>query len=116
MLRRAFLQSTVSAPVFAAAWKQGPPRQFETEILRMMEVGPVPGAVIGTLRDGKPGWIRPLGSRNIETREPVLPDTIFQAASLSKQVTAYAAFALRDKGKLDFDAPLVSYVDDREDE
>src|SRR5690242_14126794 len=70
MLRRAFLQSTISAPLIAT-WKQGPPRQFETELLSMMEVGPVPGAVIGTLRDAKPGWIRPLGFRNIETREPV---------------------------------------------
>src|ERR1043166_465870 len=116
MLRRTFLQGSTCAPVFAAVWKQGPPRRFESEILRMMEVGPVPGAVIGTLRDGKPGWIHPLGVRNIETKDPVLPDTIFQAASLSKQAAAYAAFALRDKGKLDFDKPLVSYVDDLEDE
>jgi CubicO group peptidase (beta-lactamase class C family) len=42
----------------------------------------------------------------------VSADTVFQAASLSKQVTAYAAFALRDQGKLDFARPLVSYVDD----
>jgi CubicO group peptidase (beta-lactamase class C family) len=37
---------------------------------------------------------------------------VFQAASLSKQATAYAAFALRQAGKLDFDRTLVSYVDD----
>ena len=115
MLRRAFLQGTISAPVLASAWKQGLPRQFEAEILRMMEVGPVPGAVIGTLSDGKPGWVHSLGVRNIETKEPVRADTIFQAASLSKQATAYAAFALHERGKLDFDAPLVSYVDDLED-
>jgi CubicO group peptidase (beta-lactamase class C family) len=102
--------------MLSAAWKDAPPRQFEAEILRMMEVGPVPGAAIGTLHDGKPGWTRQLGVRNIETREPLTPDAIFQAASLSKQAAAYAAFALRRVGKLDFDRPLVSYVDDLQDE
>jgi CubicO group peptidase (beta-lactamase class C family) len=116
MFRRSFLQSAISAPLMAASWKDALPRPFETEILAMMEVGPVPGALIGTLRAGKPGWTHALGVRNIETRAPVLTDTIFQAASLSKQATAYAAFALEKTGKLDFDKPLVSYLDDLEDE
>jgi CubicO group peptidase (beta-lactamase class C family) len=116
MQRRAFLQTVASAPLFAVGWKDGPPPSFEAEILRMMEVGPVPGAVIGTLREGKPGWVRPLGVRDMETRAPVLPDTVFHAASLSKQATTFAAFKLRDQGKLDFDKTLVSYVDDLEDE
>ena len=111
MLRRAFL----STPLLAAPWKRELPRDFEAEVLKLMEVGHVPGVVIGTLQDGKPGWTRALGVRNIETREPMQPGTIFQAASLSKQPTAYAAFALRDQGKLDFDKPLVAYVDDLED-
>jgi CubicO group peptidase (beta-lactamase class C family) len=114
MLRRAFLQSTLFTPLIAQ-WKQGPPRPFETEILSMMEVGPVPGAVIGSVQEGKPGWIHPLGVRNLETRDRVESDTLFHAASLSKQATAFAAFALHDKGKLDFDAPLVAYVDDLQD-
>ena len=116
MHRRSFLQSGISAPLLAGGWKESPPRQFQSEISRMMEVGPVPGAVIGTLRDGKPGWIHPLGVRNMDTRDPISSDTIFQAASLSKQATAYAAFALRSLGKLNFDTPLVSYVDDLQDE
>jgi CubicO group peptidase (beta-lactamase class C family) len=67
---------------------------------RAMAVGPVPGMVIGLV----PGKIEAFGTVNA--------DTVFQAASLSKQVTAYLAFALRDQGKLDFARPLVSYVDD----
>ena len=77
-----------------------------------MAVSPVPGAVIGVIRNGNPLSIRPLGVRSIENRAPVTGETIFQAASLSKQVAAYAAFALRDAGQLDFDRTLVSYVDD----
>jgi len=98
--------------MIAAAWKQGPPPSFESEILEWMSVAPVPGAIIGVVRNGAQPWFRPLGVRNVETKEPVKLDTIFQAASLSKQITAYAAFALRESGKLDFDRTLVSYVDD----
>lgn len=101
--------------MIAAGWKQGLPPKFEPEILQWMDVAPVPGAVVGVLRGGA-AWFRPLGVRSMETKEPVTRDTIFQAASLSKQVTAYAAFALRGAGKLDFDRTLVSYVDDLHDE
>jgi CubicO group peptidase (beta-lactamase class C family) len=115
MERRSFLQAVLSAPAISAAWREGPPRAFETELAQMMSVAPVPGLVIGTLAQGKPTWIRAFGVRSADEKQPVTSDTIFQAASLSKQVTAYAAFALRDKGKLDFDTPVVSYVDDLED-
>jgi CubicO group peptidase (beta-lactamase class C family) len=71
---------------------------------------------MGILRNGSLSWVRPLGLRNVEAKDPVTRDTVFQAASLSKQATAYAAFAMRDAGKLDFDRTLVSYVDDLTDE
>jgi CubicO group peptidase (beta-lactamase class C family) len=102
--------------MIAAGWKQGPPALVESEILQMMGVAPVPGAVMGVVRGGGPAWFHALGVRNMETNEPVTRDTVFQAASLSKQVTAYAAFALREAGKLDFDRTLMSYVDDLADE
>src|SRR4051812_17895400 len=112
MQRRLFLQSLLSSPLIAAAWKHGPPASFEAEITQMMGVAPVPGAVIGVIQNDALAWIRPLGVTNIETKTPMTANTVFQAASLSKQVTAYAAFALRGAGKLDFDKTLVSYVDD----
>jgi CubicO group peptidase (beta-lactamase class C family) len=115
MQRREFLTGALSAPILAAAWKQGVPPAFENEILESMAVAPVPGAVIGIIRNGNPVSNRPLGFRNMETRAPVTSNTIFQAASLSKQAAVYAAFALRDAGKLDFDRTLVFYVDDLPD-
>lgn len=42
-------------------------------------------------------------------REPT-GDSVFQAASLSKPVFAYAVLKLAHEGKLDLDAPLVSYL------
>ena len=116
MHRRQFLGTVLSAPVIAASWKHGPPPDAEAEILQMMGVAPVPGAVMGVVSRGDPPWFRSFGLRNLETKDRVTQDTVFQAASLSKQATAYAAFALRQQGKLDFDRTLVSYVDDLKDE
>jgi len=77
-----------------------------------MNAAPVPGAVIGVVEKFRKAWIAPLGVQDLDSKRPVTSETLFQAASLSKQVTAYAAFHLRDAGKLDFNKPLVYYVDD----
>ncbi len=75
----------------------------------------MPGVAIGWVQGGKLAWSRGLGVMSLADKKPVTADTIFQAASLSKQVTAYAVTLLRDQNKLDFDRTLVSYVDDLED-
>jgi CubicO group peptidase (beta-lactamase class C family) len=94
------------------AWKSAAPKTYVAELATLMRAAPVPGAVIGVVEGHKLSWIAPLGVRAAGASDPVTASTLFQAASLTKQVTAYAAFALRDQGKLDFDRPLVSYVDD----
>ena len=75
----------------------------------------MPGAVIGVVQNGSPAWIRPLGICSIETKAPVTRDTCSRRPAGTKQVIAYAAFALREQGKLDFNPTLVSYVDDLQD-
>jgi CubicO group peptidase (beta-lactamase class C family) len=42
--------------------------------------------------------------------EAVTDSTIFEAASLTKIVTAYAALQLVDQGKLNLDTPLNKYL------
>jgi CubicO group peptidase (beta-lactamase class C family) len=110
--RRAFLQHALAAPFLIPAWQSAPPGAYVAELARLMRAAPVPGAVIGALRDRKLSWITPLGVRAEGSPEPITASTLFHAASLTKQVTAYAAFALRAQRKLDFDRPLVAYVDD----
>lgn len=112
MQRRLFLQHAFAAPGLIPAWKSGPPTSYLPELSALMRAAPVPGAVIGSLHEGKLSWITPLGVRAAGSPGPITASTLFQAASLTKQVTAYAAFALRARGQLDFDRPLVSYVDD----
>ena len=112
MHRRLFLQHALAAPFLVPAWESAPPGTYLAELGNLMRAAPVPGAVIGALHSHKLSWIAPLGVRAAGSPDPVTASTLFQAASLTKQATTHAAFALRAQGKLDFDRPLAAYVDD----
>ncbi len=74
-----------------------------------MEVGGVPGVGIAVARRGKVVWHRSFGVKNIETRDPVTDNTLFEAASMTKPAFAYVVMKLVDEGKLELDRPLVDY-------
>jgi len=70
-----------------------------------MEAWSVPGLALGTLRDGEiETW--GFGIANIETEQPVRPDTLFQIGSITKVFTATVIMQLVDEGRLDLDAPV----------
>ncbi|HEY7780088.1 MAG TPA: serine hydrolase domain-containing protein [Ktedonobacterales bacterium] len=71
----------------------------------------VPGAVLGVLRDGA-RESRAYGVASLETGYPVRPDTLFLIGSVSKVYTATLVMTLVDDGKLDLDAPVVTYLPD----
>lgn len=81
-------------------------RELQEEIPRLMHEGLVPGLAVGLVEDAKPVWVRGFGVEHAETGEPVTRETVFEAASLSKPVFAYAVLRLADRGVLDLDAPL----------
>ena len=69
-------------------------------------------ALIAIIRDGKIVETKALGVRDASTAIPVDDNTIFEAASLSKPVFAYAVLQLVDAGVLSLDTPLSKYVPD----
>jgi len=75
----------------------------------MKEAG-VPGMAIVVFKDGDVTSKMNLGVRNANTQEPVLNETVFEAASLSKPVFAYLVFRSIDRGQYDLDKPLVEYM------
>ncbi|HKP85161.1 MAG TPA: serine hydrolase [Blastocatellia bacterium] len=84
--------------------------RLENVIPRLMKEGEVPGLSIALIRNSEILWHRGFGVKNAETKEPAGNDTVFEAASLSKPVFAYAVLKLADSGKLDLDAPLAKYL------
>ena len=63
----------------------------------------VPGVSIAGLDGGKLDWGRGFGLTERNGDKPVTPETLFQAASLSKPVAAIVALHLVDQGKLKLD-------------
>jgi len=71
-----------------------------------MEAAGIPGLSLALVEDGHLSMTAAFGYKNAETEEPVDEGTVFEAASLSKQVLAYAALRMADRGELDLDAPV----------
>ena len=65
----------------------------------------VPGVSVAVIRDGKIAWARGFGVA-YANGPAVTPQTLFQAASISKPVTALAALKMVEEGKLALDADI----------
>lgn len=92
------------------AKREQSPNQLEQLIPKLMKDGDVPGLSVAIVRNGEVFWRRGFGVKNAETKEPVTDDTVFEAASLSKTVFAYAVLKMVEDGKLDLDVPLSKYL------
>jgi CubicO group peptidase (beta-lactamase class C family) len=70
----------------------------------------VPGVAVVLITEGKIRWRGAFGVADVLTGERVTDDTIFQAASMSKPVFAYAVMKLAERGVLELDTPLTKYT------
>ncbi len=82
-------------------------KETVTGLLKKEEI---PGLAMTLIKDGEPWWSEAFGVKSTGSGNPVTADTVFEAASLSKPVFAYAVLKLVDERKLDLDTPLVKYV------
>jgi CubicO group peptidase (beta-lactamase class C family) len=85
--------------------------ELETVIPALMDSGAVTGLSVAIVNDSAIVWSRGFGVRNVETSEPVDASSVFEAASLSKPVFAYAFLQLVDQGLIDLDTPIAEYYD-----
>lgn len=65
-----------------------------------------PGLALLVTENGKILLARGYGYADLEKKIPVTPETVFDLASVSKQMTALLAFKLARAGKIDLAAPL----------
>jgi CubicO group peptidase (beta-lactamase class C family) len=70
----------------------------------------VPGAGWGVIVDGELVHTGVTGYRDLPSKAPVTPDTVFRIASMTKSFTAMAILKLRDEGRLSLDDPAEKYV------
>ncbi|MDH6253448.1 CubicO group peptidase (beta-lactamase class C family) [Chryseobacterium sp. H1D6B] len=70
----------------------------------------VPGVSIAVIKDSKVIWSKTYGLADVESQIPVNSKTLFQAASMSKPVSAYAALKEVELGKLNPDTDVNYYL------
>ena len=68
-----------------------------------MEYYKVPGVSVAFFERDHVAWARGYGYADVTQKIPVTPETLFQAASISKPVSALAALHLVEEGKLSLD-------------
>ena len=87
-----------------------PYADIESKIAELLARSRTPGLSIAIVRRNRVVFTKGFGLANISTNRPVTPDTIFQAASLTKPVFAYAALKLCESGRMGLDTPLIDYI------
>lgn len=70
----------------------------------------VPGVSIAVIKNSKVIWAKSYGFSDVESKTPVNSKTLFQAASMSKPVSVYAALTEVEAGKINPDADVNSYL------
>jgi CubicO group peptidase (beta-lactamase class C family) len=70
----------------------------------------VPGAAWGVVIDGELAHTGVTGYRDLPSKSPVTPDSVFRIASMTKSFTAIAILKLRDEGKLSLEDAAEKYV------
>jgi CubicO group peptidase (beta-lactamase class C family) len=76
---------------------------------RMRHYG-IEGVSVAVIRDNKLEWAKGYGIADVETKQPVTTSTLFQAASISKPVSAMGALVLVEEGKLSLDGDINKYL------
>jgi CubicO group peptidase (beta-lactamase class C family) len=66
--------------------------------------------VVAFIDKGEKTQVQSYGWEDIEAKKAVTKDTVFQVASNSKTLTAWAIMKLVEDGKLDLDAPVDKYL------
>jgi putative ATP-binding cassette transporter len=84
--------------------------RIEEKVQELMEKGDIPGLSLAFLIPDEPDVIKGFGYADLEKKNPVTPDTLFELASCSKSFTALAALQLENQGLLNLDAPVSRYL------
>lgn len=71
-----------------------------------------PGVAVAVSLNDEVVFARGAGLANLEHSVPITPKSVFQVASVSKQITAFATLMLASDGIIDLDADIRTYLPD----
>jgi len=75
-----------------------------------IDAGSIAGAEAVVWRDGRVLEAAAAGWRDVESRRPMEPDTLFRIASMTKPVTSTAALMLLEEGKFELADPIARWA------
>src|SRR5215213_1263494 len=71
----------------------------------------IPGMTVG-FAEGDYTWVEGFGFADLEHKTPARPESAYRLASITKSMTGEAIVQLAERGKLDLDAEIQTYVPD----
>jgi CubicO group peptidase (beta-lactamase class C family) len=83
--------------------------KIEIAISTFMAESKVPGISAAIVQHGELVWSAGFGMADLENSVPATSQTMYRIGSISKSITATAAMALWERGKLDLDYPVQKY-------
>jgi len=87
---------------------------FDRAFARIMKRWQIPGGALAVIDEGQILLARGYGLADVARNEPVLPESLFRIASLSKPITAAAVLKLVEEKRLSLDKPAFILLDDLE--
>ena len=103
----------VTTPVFGVhAQGVSQTEGFEARIETLSEEGHFPGVAVAVMRDDEPVHVGMYGVADLAHEVPVTERTVFEIASLTKQMTALAIMTLVEEGRLSLGDRLDKWVED----
>jgi CubicO group peptidase (beta-lactamase class C family) len=107
MRKSSFVFVGVLFATASLALSQTPGNELDPSAVRqLLTQFKVPGVSIAVIKDFKIEWARGYGIADVETGAPVTPDTIFQAASISKTVAAMTSLKAIQDGRFRLDQDI----------
>jgi CubicO group peptidase (beta-lactamase class C family) len=82
----------------------------EVAARQAMATSTAPGLAVALVRHGQLAWVKGFGLADPVARKPVTAVTRFQAASLSKPVTAWGVLRLVEQGRIGLDEPVIGHL------
>ncbi len=84
-------------------------KRFEEFVQKQMALDKTPGLSVGFMKDDFV-WAKGYGYSDLENRVPTKPESAYRLASVTKPMTAVAILQLVEKGKINLDTEVQTYV------